>query len=375
MAEKKFTAIELKKINRNRIYKLIYESQEIARQEIATELSLSLPTVNQNLKELLEMGLIEYEGSFQSTGGRKPQSIVPVKDARVAIGIDIRKSYLRIVAIDMLGNVLDYEKYLKVFSTTDEYGQYLAYLVNNIVEHNHFDQEKVLGVGITMPGILDANMEYVVKVPSFESDKVSVKNLVKFIEYPYVVDNDANAGAFTEFWKELPREDKIYLSVEKGVGGSIICKDGIRKGANLRAGEFGHMTVVPNGRHCYCGQKGCLESYISTARLSDDFGCQIEDFFSGLASGNQEYQKVWEEYIEYLCLGINNINMMYDSDVVLGGVLTQYLQPYLDKIHQELADRNSFGDNGQYLKLTKYQNKSTAIGIALQLVSRFIDEI
>ncbi|MEG1292442.1 MAG: hypothetical protein RSD28_09120, partial [Lachnospiraceae bacterium] len=85
--------------------------------------------------------------------------------------------------------------------------------------------------------------------------------------------------------------------------------------------------------------------------------------------------KVWKEYLDYLCLGINNINMMYDSDVILGGVLAQYLQPYLGTIQEKLAAYNSFGGDGKYLKLTRYQSKSTAIGIALQLVSKFIEEI
>lgn len=375
MAEKRFTAIELKKINRNRIFKLIYESKEIARQDIALQLSLSLPTVNQNLKDLSDEGLIDYVGSFQSTGGRKAQMIIPVKEARITIGIDIRKNYLRIVAIDIFGTVLDYEKYLKVFSVDEDYSRYLGYLVNNIIEHNHFDREKVLGVGVTIPGLLDENMENIVKAPSLEIDNFSVQVLTEYIGYPCIVDNDANAGAFTEFWNDIQSGDRVYLSLEKGVGGSIIRNDGLRKGAHSRAGEFGHMTIVPNGRACYCGQKGCLESYISVARLTDDFGIQIEDFFAGLSSGNEEYKKVWEEYLEYLCFGINNLNMIFDEDIVLGGILTQYLKPYLEEIKETLTSLNSLSNHADYLKLTKYQSKATAIGIALELVSKFIENV
>ncbi|WFR55459.1 ROK family transcriptional regulator [Anaerocolumna sp. AGMB13025] len=375
MTGKKITSIEVKKMNKNRIFKLIYNSREIARQEIAAQLSLSLPTVNQNLKELTEEGLIEYGGNFQSTGGRKAQAITPVGEAVITIGLEIRRHHVSILAIDLYGTVLDYEKYLKTFSEEEEYSRYLGYLVHNIVEHNHFDKDKILGVGIAVPGVFDQNKEYIIKAPSLGISCYPLSKLTQAIEYPCIVDNDANAGAFTELWSNPMGEDKAYLSVGKGVGGCIIKKDELYKGHHHRAGEFGHMTVSPGGKLCNCGQRGCLEAYISTARISDDLGCQIEDFFSELDAGNIEYLKIWDEYLKYLCIGINNIYMVYDSDVVLGGVLAQYLDPYLEEIQKRLAERNFFEKSGEYFKLTQYQSRATAIGAALQLVSKFIEGI
>ncbi|WMJ88964.1 ROK family transcriptional regulator [Anaerocolumna sp. MB42-C2] len=375
MTGKKITSIEVKKMNKNRIYRLIYNNREIARQEIAARLSLSLPTVNQNLKELTEEELIEYVGNFQSTGGRKAQVITPVHNARITIGLEIRKNHVSILAIDLYGTVLDYEKYVKTFSEEEEYSRYLGYLVHNIIEHNHFDKSKILGVGIAVPGVFDQEKEYIIKAPSIGVNRYPISKLTHAIDYPCIVDNDANAGAFTELWNNSKGEDKAYLSVGKGVGGCIIKKDELYKGHHHRAGEFGHMTISPGGRLCNCGQKGCLEAYISTARISDDLGCQIEDFFSELTVGNKKYLKIWDEYLEYLCMGINNIYMVYDSDVVLGGVLAQYLDPYLDEIKKRLAERNFFEKSGEYFKLTGYQSRATAIGAALQLVNKFIESI
>ena len=375
LTDKKITSIEVKKMNKNRIYKLIYNSREIARQDIASLLSLSLPTVNQNLKELTEDGLIQYGGNFQSTGGRKAQVILPVPDAGISIGMEIRRNHVSILAVDLYGSVLDYEKYRKIFSEEEEYSRYLGYLVQNMLERKHFHKNRILGVGIAIPGVFDQNKEYIIKAPSLSVNQYPLSKLTQAMEYPCIVDNDANAGAFTELWTNSQREDKAYLSVGKGVGGCIIKKDELYKGHHHRAGEFGHMTVSPGGRLCNCGQKGCLEAYISTARISDDLGCQVEDFFSELSLGNAEYLKIWDEYLEYLCIGINNIYMVYDSDVVLGGVLAQYLEPYLEEIRKRLAERNFFEKSGEYFKLTQYQSRATAIGAALQLVNRFIEGI
>lgn len=375
MSDRKITAIELKKINKNRIYRFIYEQREIARQDIVTGLSLSLPTVNQNLKELMEQELIQYGGNLESTGGRKAQLIMPIRTAKIAIGLDIRKNYIKIVAIDLFGTVLDYEKYLKTFKQTEEYSRYLGYLVDNIIEHNHFDKTKILGVGLAVPGIFDQTKEYLVKAPSLGVCNYPLVLLTKFIKYPYSIENDANAGAFTELWNNFRGENKVYLSVEKGIGGCIIRKDEIESGYHHRAGEFGHMTIHPNGRLCNCGQKGCLEAYISIDRLSEDLDCQIEDFFSELNSGNQQYLEIWEQYLDYLCIGINNVYMVYDGDIVLGGILTQYLEPYLTEIKERLAKRNSFERSGEYLSIAKYQSRATAVGAALQFVSEFIWQV
>lgn len=371
----KITAIELKKINRNRIYRLIYDKREISRQEIAAALSLSLPTVNQNLKELTAEGLIHYTGSFESTGGRKAQAITPVRDARITIGLDIRKTYIRILAVDLYGNVLDYEKYLKTFCGEEEYARNLGYLVDNMIMHNHFERENILGVGLAVPGVFDRDMEYIVKAPSLGIENFSLRKLDQFISCPVLIDNDANAGAFTELWNHLNEESVTYLLVEKGVGGCAIQRNGILKGNHNHAGEFGHMTLYPDGRRCDCGKRGCLEAYISTDRLSEDLDCQLEDFFLKLAAGNTKYKGIWEEYSTNLCIGLNNIYMMYDGDIILGGALTQYLEPYVNDIRKKLALLNSFEGSGDYLKLTKYQSRATAVGAALQLVSAFMESV
>ncbi|BBF43823.1 hypothetical protein lbkm_2511 [Lachnospiraceae bacterium KM106-2] len=375
MMNRKLTAIELKKINRNRIYKFIYRNRGISRQDIASELELSLPTVNQNLKELSEAGYIGFEGSFQSTGGRKAQVIVPVSNAKVSIGIDIHKNYVRVLAVDMYGVVLDYEKYLKVFSLEEEYSRYLAYLVDNIIGHNHFGEDQVLGVGIAIPGVFDKDKKIVLKAPSLQIGNFPISLLMKYMKYPYLVENDAKAGAFTEYWNNIDSETKVYLSIEKGIGGCIIRSDGLEKGSHHRSGEFGHMLIQPDGRACNCGNKGCLEAYISTSRLSDDLGCEVEDFFAELATGNEKYKKIWEEYEKYLCIGIHNIYMMYDVDIILGGILAQYLDPYLPEIKKRLAKLNFFEETGDYLSITQYQSKATAIGAALQLISGFMETI
>ena len=117
----KITPLELKRINKNRIFRLIYDRKALKRQDLADELSLSLPTVNQNIKELMEEGMIEFSGEFTSTGGRKPQVITPVRMSRLTVALNIRKTYVRVVLVDLYGDVMDSQREELEFSDTDEY--------------------------------------------------------------------------------------------------------------------------------------------------------------------------------------------------------------------------------------------------------------
>ena len=105
-SSQKLTNTDVKKLNKNRIFRLIYNSDKISRQEIADRLGLSLPTVNQNLKMLMEDGLIEYVGNFTSTGGRRAQAITINNNARKAISVNIKADYINVDVVGLKGQII-----------------------------------------------------------------------------------------------------------------------------------------------------------------------------------------------------------------------------------------------------------------------------
>lgn len=375
MEEVKGTTSEIRKLNKNRIFELIYEKGHVSRQDIATELSLSLPTVNQNLKELFEEKLTAYAGNYESTGGRKPQIITIQNDARAAVGLSITKNSVRIAAVDLWGKVMFYEKLRYGFSNGEEYGKKLKCLVDECMDKYGLKRERILGVGIAVPGVFQSDLHSVRMAPSLGKDAFPTEMLIKHLDYPFVVDNDANAGMFAERWKQKDKTDVAYLLVEKGVGGAMYFHEQIYKGVNGRAGEFGHMTIAADGKACRCGRRGCLEAYISTARITDDLGCQLEDFFQGLDDGNKEYKRIWEEYVHYLCVGISNLRINFDCDVIIGGLITQYIEKYEEKIRGLLKEMSPFENSADYFKLAKYRSSAPAVGVALQLIKGFIESV
>lgn len=377
----KITTVDLKRMNRNRIYRMIHDTRETSRQEIANKLDLSLPTVNQNLKGLKELELIDYVGNFESTGGRKAQAIVINRMSKVAISINIKREYIVAMVIDMNGDVIAVKNEDIRFENSEYYSRFLGKVVNDLVAQNEIAQEAVLGVGITIPGIFDKKGYNILSAPTLHASNYPVNNLKEYIDYPCRVVNDAKSGAYAELWyrNTLDEPDdnmyKVFLLIDRGVGGAIMKKDASYEGMHNRAGEFGHMTIVPGGKQCECGKKGCLEAYISASRLSDDFGIDMEEFFLAVENGNREYQEILNDYIDKLCIGINNIYTMFDSEIIIGGPMVSFLEKQQEQIMNKLGRMNSFDTDGHYLSFSKCKRKEASIGAALMFLGDFINQI
>ena len=367
------SSTELRRMNRNRIYRYIYDADEsVTKQDIAQNLNLSLPTVSQNLKELLDFGLIEYTGTFDSTGGRKPKAISVVDDARVAVGISLTNHHMRLIAIDLKLNQLAYKKIACAYFSSEAYSKRVADELELFMDEHSINRELLLGVGVALPGIIDRENEIIEIAPTMNIHNLAVSHLMQYIPYPSYIENDANAGGFAEWWNMVNQNSIAYLSVDKGVGGAILMDGVAYYGNQSRSGEFGHMCLYPGGKQCNCGKYGCFEAYCSTARLSDDLGIELEEFFDRVKRDDPAYTKLWKEYLNNLTVGINSIRMILDCDIVLGGILAQHMEDYIDGIHQKLSELNCMENEGKYLHLSRYRSRSTGIGVALYFVSNFI---
>lgn len=363
--------LEQKKVNRNRIFRLIYERKSCKRQDIADELLLSLPTVNQNLKELMEQGLVTASGEFSSTGGRKPQVIMPVRESRLTIALNIRKTYVRIVLVDLFGDVVRSEREELQFADTDEYSETLGAITDAFIVKQKIHKLQILGVGITIPGIFDRESERILIAPTLGIENYNIKKLTRYIKYPAIVVNDARASAFTYIRRNDSLKYGIYLLVDRGVGGCIINDGKLTRGVNNRAGEIGHMIVVPGGRKCACGKRGCLESYISIARIAEEYGAEMEAFFIPGSRWTSEF----EEYMKMLALGISNLYTIFDSPVIIGGGLAVFLEPHIDKLYENMKEIIPTLLDGPDIRIDASSKKESLTGAALMLIEDFIKSV
>ena len=375
-SSQKLTNTDVKKLNKNRIFRLIYNSDKISRQEIADQLGLSLPTVNQNLKMLMEDGLIEYVGNFTSTGGRRAQAITINNNARKAISVNIKADYINVDVVGLKGQII-YSMAVKVhFSKSSAYIEKLTDAVRHAVDYVGADADDILGVGVTVPGILDDEKQILISAPPLKARNYDFTKLISAIDYPVVVMNDARAEAYADHWfNGKTQDEKIYIMLGEGVGGAYINASAIRNGVHNRGGEFGHMVIHPGGKQCLCGKKGCFEAYVSEKVLSSELDMTLDNFFELAAQGNKNNSNVLDEYMDNLALGINNIYTMMDCDIVLGGTVAPYLKQYENSIKERLVNDYSFDTDADYLRISDGGGRKSGLGAALSFVARFIDGV
>ena len=375
-SSQKLTNTDVKKLNKNRIFRLIYNSDKISRQEIADQLGLSLPTVNQNLKMLMEDELIEYVGNFTSTGGRRAQAITIDNNARKAISVNIKADYINVDVVGLKGQII-YSMAVKAhFSKSSAYIEKLTDAVRHAVDYVGADADDILGVGVTVPGILDDEKQILISAPPLKAKNYDFTRLISAIDYPVVVMNDARAEAYAGHWfNGKPEDEKIYIMLGEGVGGAYINASAIRNGVHNRGGEFGHMVIHPGGKQCLCGKKGCFEAYVSEKVLSSELDMTLDNFFELAAQGNKNNSDVLDEYMDNLALGINNIYTMMDCDIVLGGTVAPYLKQYDNSIKERLVNDYSFDTDADYLRISDGGGRKSGLGAALSFVARFIDGV
>ena len=370
------TTTDLKLINRNKVYQYIYEQDMVSKQELVASLGLSLPTVSQNLTELFDMGLLCYAGTFESSGGRKAKKISVIPNARMVIGAEIKMTHVNLLDIDLKGTLSTTKRIELPFEASDQYGEVLAAEIDRYVEERSLDPGIILGVGISIPGVLSDDKRQIINAPTLKARYVPIECLTKYIRYETYIENDANASAFAEQHRRKDLTTLAFLSVSEGVGGALIYNGSAYLGMNNRGAEFGHMTVVgKDGKQCACGKKGCLEAYVSTSVLSCGKEQKVDDFFEKLKQGDACCKELWQEYVLFLCMGINNIRTIFDCDIILGGTLVRYIRDYFDEIKEQLGQIAVFDNNADYLHLSNYKSNSSGIGTALHFAAKFIKTV
>lgn len=356
---------------KQKILKFIFQMKKTSKMEISTELSLSMPTVLSTIKELVNEGLVTETGSFESTGGRRAKKITIVEDKYYSLGIDITANHISIVMLNFCGEVILKKRIRKKFENSLDYFEKIFEIMEDFICSPLIKcKDKILGIGISFPGIIDKDQEILVKSHALQVERMSLKNISHLISFPVLYENDSNSAALAELHGQTG--DAIYLSLSNTVGGAIFYNGMIYEGANYRSGEFGHVVIHSNGKKCYCGRSGCFDAYCSAHLLSDLTDGDLSLFFEKLENGDRNLELVWNEYIDNLALEVSNLRTIFDCDIILGGYVGGYMEKYLNTLRKKVLQYNMFDEDVTFLKNCKIKSEASAVGIAMQFIDNFI---
>ena len=359
---------------RSRIYRYLYEQDDFcSRQALAARCEMSMPTLYRNLNELMADGLVRYSGEERSTGGRRAQGLEIVPDARVAVGLSVTERHVRITAVDLRLKEIAYRSMpIGIASQMEGASELLAAQLESFLDDYRLDRSRLLGVGISIPAVLTRDRTRILMAPTLGLRDLPLELLTRDIPYPVHVENDASGSGYAEYYIRGGQRSTAYFLLENGVGGSVIIAGRPYAGANGRSGEFGHICVEPGGIRCSCGRRGCLEAYCSPRRIREEFRVSAAEFFQGVEDHNPEYEALLYDMLRHLAIAVNSVRLTLDCDVVLGGYLSGYLQPFLPVLKRYVLAGSPFDRDAEYLRMSTLRRHIAPMGAALYFVREFI---
>jgi predicted NBD/HSP70 family sugar kinase len=375
MQGKRISNLFIQKNNRTNVYQLLRRHTGLTRQDIVRKLGLSLPTVVNNINDLRKEGLIKEEGVIGNTGGRRAKTYTYNKNARIAVGLDVTRDYVIAAAMNLSGEINHRKQVWIRYDRTDGYYRALGDVVKAIVDDAGFDEGRIAGVGIGVPGLVTEDNQTVFYGEILKFTGATRAEFSKYIPYETALFNDASAAGFGEFWIREEPGSAFYISLSNNVGGAVIIENRILGGIHFHSGEIGHLTIHPNGRLCYCGQKGCVDPYLAATVLSGLCDGNLAAFFKLLEKKDKKARALWDIYLNDLALAVSNVQRLFDCTVILGGYIAEYIDPYLPELKNRAAKLNSFDHNADYIDICRYKTWSIAAGAALNFISGFINSI
>lgn len=377
MSEKGLTNISVKKINRSKVYQYIYRKKITSKLQIVQDLQMGLSTVSQNLNLLEQDGLIEKNGYFESTGGRKANAIQIVSDFRISIGIGILKNMFHITAVDLYGNTLYTNTIPFPYSNTPDYYKQVTDKIKEFIAINQYDEEKILGVSIATQGITSPDHSTVLYGNIMNNTGMILEDFSRYLPYPCYLEHDSKSAAFLELWKHPELDSAVVFLLNRNLGGAIITNHQIHQGSSMHSGTIEHICINPDGPLCYCGNRGCLETYCSANALEQAAGMNIKDFFSLLREKKSpQLTQIWKDYLHHLAFAMKNINLIIDAPIIISGYLAPYfLEDDIAYLTKHINISSPFALNKEHIFVGTNGQYTPAIGAALFYVNQFIHAI
>lgn len=353
------TSRDIRTANRYAVLRQIIAESPTSRQELAAATGLSLATVATLVGELLGHRLIGEVGFEDSAGGR-PRGLVAVDASGGAlIGVDIAETYVRVELFDLALNVLARadEDMRPGENRPEQVVGHVAAAVGSVTGRAGVDGARVLGVGVSVPGQVDRDTGTAEYAPNWDWRDVPLLDLLaEHVAHPLYLDNPLRACAVAEQWFGAARGhgDAVVVNLGTGVGAGLVLGGGLYRGVSNSAGEWGHTTLVLDGRPCHCGDRGCVETYVGAPGIMrnlretaphspllhpGDQTATVRALARGAAAGDPVAREVVRDTARYLGAAVADlVNLLNPEVVVLSSWVAAALgEPLLHEVREAVA--------------------------------------
>ncbi len=299
------------------------------------------------------------------------------------IGVDIGGSHIGVGLINDLGKIIEkIEKDVSIGLNREDYEKILVdnliELITELLEKSKTDISKIKLIGIAVPGTVSNT--HIVKAENIHiRDFDIVSEINKYFNVPINLRNDAKCAALAEkeYGSLKKSEDAVFLTLGTGIGGAVFLGGNLLKPKEYEGFEIGHMVIEKNGMKCNCGRYGCFEKYASMKTLKDTIQKEYEkNDLSGQEIKvlideeveTEKMQKILNEYIKNLSLGIANLINIFEPDTIsIGGSFVYYKEILVPKLEEALKEKNATFNGRKDIKivLAKLKNDAGIIGATI----------
>lgn len=352
-------AASVRQHNRRILLQLLRTYGDLSRRQLSERSGLSAPAVTNVVAELLDSGLVVDVTPGPESGlpklGRPSSNVALVSRSHFVLSAQIGAGVLQVGVVDLTGEVLASE--LIDFSLPAQPEDVMALAVEmlrRVMETAHVTTAQVRGLGVGAAGLVDDDQRVNLSSQNLGWSEVHMADYFEdALGVEVVVDHNVRAMAVGEarYGAGQGLESLVFVYSRTGVGAGLILGGREYRGGTHGAAEIGHMRVVPNGVHCNCGGRGCLETVVSDVavkarmlsaglisaspdRNDHAWSQQLVDL---VVEGDSRAIAIRDEIVEYVTSALLNIiNLLNPQLIVLGGLLNDLSPVLIDELRASI---------------------------------------
>lgn len=281
---------------------------------------------------MIHDGLVYEKAPGDSRGGRRPIPLALNRHGRCVVGLKLTETQAIGALTDLEASVVTNRIFPLRGRSPESVAASLAEAVGGLLQEGRVPKKRLLGVGIGLAGIVDAERGILRQSPYFGWRDVPLPQMLQErIGAPIYMDNDVNTLTLAERWFGAGQgvDDFLTITIGRGVGLGIVANGQFYRGGRGGAGEFGHTVIDPEGPPCDCGKRGCLEAFVGDPALlrryaeaagpgkKRPFPRSPEDLAARAHAGDDLARSVYRLAGDFLGRGVANLINVLDPELIL----------------------------------------------------------
>lgn len=345
------------KINNKAVILNSLRAGAVSRADIVKLTGLSKAAVTLMINDFIAEGQIVEKGAEHPVGvGRPPVVIELVPDYRYVAGFSLHRKTISVCIVNLKSELIDnFSAPTSDFSSPAAAIDFLFDQLILLIKVNDIPAERIAGIGVSCPGPLDYRSGLIL-TPS-ELELFNFFNIKSYLSaktsLPVFLDNNSVLLAISEDQlRGNSFESYLFVVVADGIGSAIVSGQEIYRGSSGHSGELGHMTINMNGAVCPCGNRGCLERYVSMAALKEKFGfIHYPAVVDRACAGDDDALSIINYIADAFSAALVSAANLIDLDAIILHGEFNYRQELLFGRMQELVNSHALIANAHPIKI------------------------